>query len=598
MPDYSIKPLEVFALNADFTRATGSIPYKSLIWTRRYTECGEFSMIVPSDVFSQSWAFIYADDRPEMGIVQKVEYNDSSETYGGIDTVTVSGLFLESVLNNIVFLAESPEQQKVYVPMPRRPVYQKSQNPKIYTDGAGGSYYTNRAGDVVSVETGKVVSPDGLKEIEYRPAFGSSWGTDTTECTYNYYSADGKNITVVDWSGGEKTYPITFKDDRGNVFYHDTDKKEIRQAVGVVGKKADTYWIKKKRWDALATDDPYGRYYLETVKGPWQRTDALEPVTEGDSIAVAMTWARRMMGDWLLYEEPKIQGVNKAVDPSFQYLGDLLYSVLGEVGASLRLEYLFESNKFILSTYRGKDRTQSQSGNPWAVFSDTWGTLTGYSAARDASNYKNTCYVLYDYEKPSNFDASGWPAAGFIHAIDDSLFKPTLYGISHESFRGYNTERVGNPEEPAIETYLDIRDEKPSCDKDWSRDFVTIPASPPEERQKAIEAAKKKFAKPADAYDMRAVYAAYEAALPGRGKKHLESEYAILESLDTGVIRADSYLKDFDLGDKVDLAVSSVGLVKEARIIEVEESYDDDGGEIVIEIGDEKLMNTKKAKVR
>ena len=597
MADYALPPLEVFALSDGFLRLTGSIPYKSLIWTRRYSKSGEFSMIVPSDVYSPDWSFIYADDRPEMGIIQKVEFSDSAATYGGVDTVTISGFFLESVLNNIVFLVESPDQKKVYVPEPRRPIYSKSQNPKIYHDGTTGFYYTNQAGDVVSVETGKVVSPDGLHEAEYRPAFGASWGGDTVECTYNYYSADGKNITVVDWRGGEKTYPISFKDDRGNVFYHDTDAQEIRQAVGVVDKKENTYKVAKKRWDALPDDDPYGRYYLETVKGAWQRTDAMEPVTEGDSVATVLNWARRMMGDWLLYEEPKIKGVNKAVDPSFQYLGDLLYATLAEVGASLRLEYLFRYNKFILSVYRGKDRTQEQSGNPWAVFSDTWGTLTGYDASEDVSNYKNTCFVLYDYEKPDSFDASGWPSAGFIHAVDDSSWLPTLYGIRYTKKRGYNTEHQGSADEPAIETYLDLRDEKPTCDGDWSREVVEIPTEPPQERAKAIEAAKKKFAKPTDAYDMSAVYDAYEKALSGRGTAYLKDNHAKITTLDTGVIKADRYLKDFDLGDTVDLAVSTVGLVKTARIIEVEESYDDSGGHIALEIGDERLQTIQKARL-
>lgn len=598
MADYALPPLEVFALSDGFLRLTGSIPYKSLIWTRRYSKSGEFSMIVPSDVYSPEWSFIYADDRPEMGIIQKVEFSDSAATYGGVDTVTISGFFLESVLNNIVFLVESPEQKKVYVPEPRRPVYSKSQNPKIYTDGAGGSYYTNSVCDIVSAETGKVVdySPS-LTEIKYRPAFGASWGGDTVECTYNYYSADGKNVTVIDWRGNEKTYPITMKDDRGNVFYHDTDKKEIRQAVGVVDKKENTYKVAKKRWDALPDDDPYGRYYLETVKGAWQRTDAMEPVTEGDSVATVLNWARRMMGDWLLYEEPKIKGIVKAVDPSFQYLGDLLYATLAEVGASLRLEYLFRYNKFILSVYRGKDRTQEQSGNPWAVFSDTWGTLTGYDASEDVSNYKNTCFVLYDYEKPDSFDASGWPSAGFIHAVDDSIWLPTLYGIRYTKKRGYNTEHQGSADEPSIETYLDLRDEKPTCDGDWSREVVEIPTAPPEERAKAIEAAKEKFAKPTDAYDMRAVYDAYEKALPGRGTAYLKDNHAKITTLDTGVIKADRYLKDFDLGDTVDLAVSTVGLVKTARIIEIEESYDDSGGHIALEIGDERLQTVQKARL-
>lgn len=597
MADYKIKPLEVFALSDEMLRLTGSIPYKSLMWVRRYAKSGEFSMVVPSDVYSPDWAFIYADDRPEMGIVQKVEYDDSADTYGGVDTVTVSGLFFESALNNIVFLAESPEEKKVYVPRPKRPVYSRKQNPKIYRDPVGDLYYTNASGDVVSQKTGQIVSKDGLEELYYRPAVGTTLEGQPTACKYAYFfdhSTEGKKqVVTVDFDGNEKRYDVVMEDKRGNVFYKN-EWDGLSQAVGVVKKSGyESYSVEKKRWEATSLEDSYGRYYTETVKGPWQRTEALEPVTEGDSIEIVVKWARRMMGDWLLYQETDVKGVQKKVDPSFQYLGDLLYATAAEVGASLRVEYLFEYNKFILSFYRGKDRTQSQSGNPWAVFSDTWGTLTGYTASRDESNYKNTCYVLYDYEIPTNFDASGWPKPMLQKNIDGIVYK---YGIPRVSKRGYNTEKLEDDNEPTRETYLDMRDEKPSCDKDWSRDEYDIPPGTQLKDLERIigEADKKSFKKPEDAYDMSAVYRSWEESIPGRGKAHLAENYGVITELDTGVINADGYLRDFDLGDKVDFAVSTVGLVREARIIEVEESYDESGGHIALEIGDERLQAITK----
>lgn len=602
MAEYRLPPLNVFAIDGKMNRCTGSIPYKSLVWTRRYLEPGEFQMTVPASMYDPSWEYIVCDDRPELGMIQKREFSDTSTTYNGEDTVQLSGFFAEELLNRIVFLVESPEQQKVYVPMPRRPVFShKKQDTKVYQDPMGDYYYENASGDVVSADDGRKVSTDGLTEVDYRDAFGRFGGTaDGGICSYDYYYNDKKTqITTVSYHGdhAEATYDIVFEDDKGNVFYNKNGT--LTQAVGVVDKKGDTYQVKKKKWDALPDDDPYGRYYEVTVKGPWQRTEMMEPVTVGDSIQIVLRWARRMMGDWILYEEPDFAGVQKAVDPSFQYLGDLMYSTLQEVGASLRLEYLFEKNIFILSCYKGKDRTQGQSGNPWAVFSDTWGTLSGYSAMEDSSNYKNTCYTLYDYDKPNSFDASGWPVAGFIYAIDDLLALPTLYGISYTSNRGYNTERVGDEDEPAIETYLDLRDEKPSCDGDWSREIVELPSVSGEEREQAIAQAQQKFAKPADAYDMKAVYDAYEAALPGRGTAHLKESYSTITSLDTGVINTDRYLKDFDLGDIVDMAVQTVGLVREARIITVEEVYEDGkSGQVSLEIGDQRLGILEKARLK
>lgn len=604
-PDYSQvrEPLEVFAIDSKMNRATGSIPYRSLRWVRRYTKPGEFEMVVPADIYDPSWAYIDAWDRPELGIVQKVEFNDSSTVYGGIDSVTVSGFFLESVLNNIVFLAESPEEQKVYVPEPRRPTFShKKQDTKVYQDPMGDYYYENSAGDVVSADDGRIVSTVGLTEVEYKNAFGHFGGTgDQGICSYDYYyNSDKTQITTVPYHGDDhgqpgKTYDIKFEDDKGNVFYRN-DYGTLTQAVGVVDKYGDTYQVRKRQWNALDSDS-YGSYYTVTVKGPWQRTDALEPVTEGDSIQIVLKWAQRMMGDWILYEEPTIAGVQKCVDPSFQYLGDLLYSTLYEVGASFRLEYLFEKNINILSVYRGADRTQEQTGNPWAVFSDTWGTISGYSCSRDESNYKNTCYVLYDYDKPKSFDETGWPQAGYIYAMGDLLALPTMYGISYTSNRGYNTERVGEDDEPAIETYLDLRDEKPSCDSDWSREIVELPGVSGPEREQAEQQAEQKFAPPEDAYDMKAVYDAYESALPGRGEAHLKENYGVVTNLDTGTVNARDYLRGFDLGDLVEFAVTTVGMQSTGRIIEVEETYESGRADIRITVGDEQLTTIQKAKL-
>ena len=1085
------EPLEVFALDESFVRATGSIPYKSLRWVRRYTKPGEFEMVVPVNIYDPSWSYICCDLRPELGIIQKVQFDDDVQSYAGIDSVTLSGFFLESVLNNVVFLDESPEEQKVYVPEPKRPSYRKSQNPKVYHDNAGGWYYTNSSGQITDAETGRTgISEEGLTEVDYRDAQGTNWGRDTTYCDFDYYTAGDKTqINRVTWSGSTETYDVLFSDDRGNVFYTDPSApSRVAQAVGVVTSRGDTYTERKRRWDALA-DDEYGSYYTVTVKGPWQRTDAMEPITVGDSIDIVFKWARRMMGNWLLYEEPTIEGVQKAVDPSFQYLGDLLYKTLYEVGASLRLEYLFLSNTFILSTYRGYDRTRNSlpeasakavpiaatattsgipdgytqleyvefpGGNyvdtgykpsssdvvsaslylnssndyrgvfgargasgsdfivwqqdesqlridyginkfqftgsytgdqtitigdgsidvsgeaktyvpstfsqtlpmfigdvndggsadgrgasfrvksitarrdstdlmnlvpakspdgvaglydtvsgtflvpntgsivagpevtddPWpsgydaldyiegtgtqyidtgfvpnqdtrlvmdvesadpipechiagarvtgmsqefcllidaqerwrsdygseqdivtgaprsgrytidkdkgnvsigeasvsqatqtfsaeyplyvfavntagststfaplrlyscdvydngvlvrsfvparrkrdssvglydttggkfysnagtgafvagpvqepdalltyyanaqgatgsvppqagmvgqqvtvaqngysytghsfsgwgtlpgggtiyqpgglytltgmddalyaqwesdepgpgpgpeppastaplAVFSDTWGTIWGYSASRDESNYKNTCYVLYEYDEPSSFDADGLPSVSYENSFDgeQSDGAPSFAGINvwipYTTKRGYEVAHVGDEDDPAMETYLDIRNEKPSCDNQWSRDSVfvactrmNIPSALEEARAQLITMGSGSTAPTSSAYSQ------WAESIPERGVQYLNEEYGVLVNLDTGTVNADGYLRDFDLGDMVDFEVSTVGLVETGRVIEVEEVYETPSGNkpvasINISIGDSLLTST------
>lgn len=97
-----VPTLEVFAMDNEWGRLTLSIEYNSLQWKRRYFECGSFVMEVPSDIYTPDWAFIFCYDRPETGIVQKVEYNDTAQGEGAVDTVIVSGFFLEWLASNRV----------------------------------------------------------------------------------------------------------------------------------------------------------------------------------------------------------------------------------------------------------------------------------------------------------------------------------------------------------------------------------------------------------------------------------------------------------------------------------------------------------------
>ena len=146
---------------------------------------------------------------------------------------------------------------------------------------------------------------------------------------------------------------------------------------------------------------------------------------------------------------------------------------------------------------------------------------------------------------------------------------------------------------------LDLRDEKPSCDGDWSRDVVELPGVSGSDRDQAIAEAQQKFAPPSDAenVDLRSIYEAYEEALPGRGVAHLNENYKTITNLDTGLVNTRGYLRDFDLGDEVEMVISTVGLAEQSRIVGVTEVYEAGKVEISIEIGDELMTTVKKAKL-
>lgn len=378
------RPLEVFALNGQMFRATGSIPYRSLRWVRRYTEPGEFEMVVPSDVYDPSWAYIYTPFRPETGIIQKVQFDDSVESYAGIDSVTLSGFFLESVLNRVTFLEEKPDikqvEHTITIEPPSNPYYAAHHVPTLYQDPVGDYYVSDGSGGIVSVEDGRTIDSDEGLSVVYD---GHDFPAGSVGASYNYYLGDDKStVHVIDpydrGTAATGEYEVVASvPDNGTVYYRDRHGT-IKPALGVVESFGDTYYAQK-----MVYDDFNGKTWTETVKlqGPWQLTDMMEPVTAGDSVQIVMKWVRRMMGDWMNYAETDVTGEHKTVDPSFQLLGDLAYATLGEVGASFRVEYNFLNDGFLFSVYRGRDLTQ-EGNDPEAA--ETPAVAARSVSARDA----------------------------------------------------------------------------------------------------------------------------------------------------------------------------------------------------------------------
>lgn len=77
-------------------------------------------------------------------------------------------------------------------------------------------------------------------------------------------------------------------------------------------------------------------------------------------------------------------------------LGTKLHSMLETRGLSFRVEpYVptYGREALAMSVYQGKDRTQAQSANAWAVFSTSFGNVENESVSIDDSAYANACLV-------------------------------------------------------------------------------------------------------------------------------------------------------------------------------------------------------------
>lgn len=91
----SVNTMDVYALDSKFRLITIAIPYDNMQWNRKYYEAGDFMMQVALEVYDPNWAYIGTSDRPELGMVQKIEVQDS-------DLVLISGFFCEAMLDDKV----------------------------------------------------------------------------------------------------------------------------------------------------------------------------------------------------------------------------------------------------------------------------------------------------------------------------------------------------------------------------------------------------------------------------------------------------------------------------------------------------------------
>lgn len=87
----------VLALDNDY-QIVSLLSYTNLQWNRKYYESGSFSMEIPLEQYSSKYKYIYTKDRPEMGVIEQINYIDQR----GFKAVNLSGYFLEQELNNHV----------------------------------------------------------------------------------------------------------------------------------------------------------------------------------------------------------------------------------------------------------------------------------------------------------------------------------------------------------------------------------------------------------------------------------------------------------------------------------------------------------------
>lgn len=74
------------------------------------------------------------------------------------------------------------------------------------------------------------------------------------------------------------------------------------------------------------------------------------------------------------------------------------YDIANTYDCSIKLDYKYLENKIIFSVWAGKDRTQNQTENSYAIFSENEGNVLAASYYKNKTDYKNFAYIAGEGE--------------------------------------------------------------------------------------------------------------------------------------------------------------------------------------------------------
>ena len=186
-----------------------------------------------------------------------------------------------------------------------------------------------------------------------------------------------------------------------------------------------------------------------------------------------------------------------------------------------KIDLDLDNKQYIFDVYKGLDRTVNQDENSRAIFSTEFGNINNQKYVDSDNNYRNMVLVA---------------GAG------EDLDRKTLT---------LGTDNKGLDRYELFVDARDISDTKQSGDNE-----ISIPLDE------------------------------YNKLLESRGKEKL-SECTKIQSFDCVISNANNliYRVDFDLGDKVSIINKKWGLMLNERIVSITETYDSEGLNIDIEIG-------------
>lgn len=92
-----MKAFDILALDKEY-RIIAIVNFTLLQWSRKWHECGSFSMSIPLEQYSSNWEYIYTGERPEIGKITQINYIEQNS----MKMMMLSGYFLEKELDRMI----------------------------------------------------------------------------------------------------------------------------------------------------------------------------------------------------------------------------------------------------------------------------------------------------------------------------------------------------------------------------------------------------------------------------------------------------------------------------------------------------------------
>lgn len=226
-------------------------------------------------------------------------------------------------------------------------------------------------------------------------------------------------------------------------------------------------------------------------------------------------------------------------------LGEICCERLQAQQLAYQCQFNDQDGLVYFSVWQGKDRTQTQSENAYAVFSDEFQNLGNVEIVTDDSNLKNYAYVA----------GEGQSEERIVVASDNSG-------------GGYKRQ-----------VWIDSRHSR------FNPDEQTLAQYRADLRQDGFDDLANKF------------YKVENAQIGLFTAVSLAQTHVRLQPIISSDEKALVYMRDYDLGDKCETLIHEMGLDIQARIILVQEVVKSNQHIVNLELGDTILTRTEKARI-